>query len=249
MRCRLSLKQIIKEQQILRNTMHNEMVLPEEPLIYSIKFQIGSRAKSIQFFRNKKWRSFFKCFFRSYMNSNVPCVLHVIYYVSPPSYVNVSKKALKEERTPATRSFELCDYLLSFMEMLHHVLINSYRQIVRIEAEKYYSSNPRTVFKFMKWEQYEMLKDSNTVHSESQSIGPDWEIWALQSVSEGDEVNHGLCEEQPAGTEPVIQGAASGDCALQDSVTLRLVRKKTQTAKIFTAPKKAGWRQFREVPE
>ncbi len=229
--------------------MHNEMVLPEEPLIYSIKYQVGSRAKSMQFFRNKKWRSFFKCFFRSYMNSNVPCVLHITYYVSPPSYVKVSNKALKAEKTPATRSYELCDYLLSYMEMLHHVLINSYRQVVRIEAEKYYSSNPRTVFKFMKWEQYEMLKNNNTLHAESEGIGPDWEVWALQSVSKGDETHDRLCEEQFTGTDGAIEGTAFSDCALQDSCTVRLVRKKTQTAKIPTAPKKAGWGQFGKIPE
>jgi hypothetical protein len=183
------------------------------------------------------------------MNTNVPCVLHVTYYVSPPSYVTVSKKALKEERTPATRSFELCDYLLSFLEMVQHVLINSYRQIVRIEAEKYYSNNPRTVFKFMKWEQYEMLKDHNSVHTEGQSVNPNWEIWALQSESEGDEVDDELCALSCASGDTSIEGPPTYHCTLQDSVTFRAVRKKTQTAKIPTAPKKAGWRQFREVPE
>ena len=186
------------------------------------------------------------------MNTNVPCVLHVTYYVSPPSYVTISKRALKDEKTPATRSYELCDYLLSFMEMLQHVLINSYRQIVRIEAEKYYSSNPRTVFKFMKWEQYVMLQNHNTAHAQGQSISSDWQIWAIQSESKGDVINEEHCAESAAANDPTakaLEGPVTSHCTLQDSVAFRAVHKKTQTAKLFTAPKEAGWRQFREVSE
>lgn len=164
----LGLKQLIKQQKILASgVVDAELVLPGEPLIYSIKYTIGSRTRSVQFFRDMKWKSLLKSFFPSYYRTSVPVVIFVLFYVSPPSHVNVKQADLKKETIPAVHSYEICEYLLSFLEMLHRVLINSYRQVVKIDVQKFYSANPRTVFKFMKWDQYVYLQSHNSVHPKS----------------------------------------------------------------------------------
>lgn len=177
----MGLKQIIKRQQLLNLVVNGELVLPGEPLIYSIKYSIGSNTRSVQFFRNAKWKSLLKCHFRSFYNTKTPVVVVVKFFVSPPESESVSIKALSTQKTPATKSYELCDYLLSFLEMLHHVLINSYRQVVKVDAVKFYSSNPRTTFKFMRWEEYVKLQGNNSVHTKTESLDKDEQVQFLQS--------------------------------------------------------------------
>lgn len=147
-----------------------ELELPGEPMIYSIKYPIGNRSRASQYFRNMKWKSLLKCFFKSYYRTSTPVVVIVRFFVTPPESVNISFKDLSKEATPAVFAYEVCDYLLSFLEMLHHVLINSYKQVVKVEVDKFYSNNPRTVFKFMKWDQYVELQNKNSTHSESQVV-------------------------------------------------------------------------------
>lgn len=169
----MGLKQLIKQKKILASAATMELELPGEPMIYSIKYSLKNRSLSTQFFRNMQWKSLFKSYFKSYYNTNTPVVVIVRFYVSPPTSLKISSKSLKSDSTPAVRAYELCDYLLSFLEMLHHVLINSYCQIVKVDAEKYYSKNPRTVFQFMKWDHYvSLIKNPNSIHAESQSISP-----------------------------------------------------------------------------
>lgn len=164
----MRLKRLIKEKQILAQAATMELELPGEPMIYSIKYTLKNRTLSTQFFRNMQWKSLFKSYFKSYYNTNTPVVVIVRFYVSAPASLKISSRNLKSEKTPAVKAYELCDYLLSFLEMLHHVLINSYCQIVKVDAEKYYSNNPRTVFQFMKWDHYvEHCKNNDTVHAES----------------------------------------------------------------------------------
>jgi len=178
----MSLKQIIKEQKILQSgVVDSELTLEGEPLIYSIKYRIGQRLHTTQFFRDKKWRSLLRCWFRAQLNSKTPVVLIVRFYVSPPSNVTVKVSELKSEKTPAVKSYEVCDYLLSFLEMLRHGLFNSYRQIVKIDAEKFYSNSPKTIFKFMTWHQYVKLQSGNPLHSESKSSGKNGQVGLIQS--------------------------------------------------------------------
>ncbi len=215
----MGLKQIIKQQKILRSgAVDLEMQLPGEPLIYCIKYPIGARQRGARFFRNEKWRSLLKCYFPSYYGTKTPVVLLIRFYVSPPDHVNVSKANLKREKTPAVYSYEVCDYLLSFLEMIHHVLINSYRQIVKVDVEKYYSANPRTVFKFMKWDHYDYLQNHNTVHPQGEELRQTWENRELvQPDLQGDGSDSGICQESTPGQEPSTQGPVVSDCALPDS--------------------------------
>jgi hypothetical protein len=67
-------------------------------------------------------------------------------------------------------SYELCDYTLSFLEMLHHVLFNSYRQVVKLDVVKMYSKNPRTVVKFMKWDEYVKFQDQDTNNTKAEGL-------------------------------------------------------------------------------
>ena len=164
----MRLKQIIQRQKLLsKEGISAKLELPGEPLIYSIKYTLGSRTHSTQFFRDIKWKSLLKSFFRSFYNTNTPVVVLVRFYVSPPPSKSLRATDLRKETIPAVFSYELCDYLLSFLEMLHHVLINSYRQIVKIDVEKFYSNNPRTVFQFMKWDEYVNLQNNNSVNAKS----------------------------------------------------------------------------------
>lgn len=249
----MGLKQIIKQQKILASgAVDAELVLPGEPMIYSIKYSIGSRTRSVQFFRNEKWKSLLKCFFRSYYNTKVPVVVVVRFYVSPPAHLSVKSSDLRKETVPAVFSYEVCDYLLSFIEMIHHVLINSYRQIVKIEVEKFYSSNPRTVFKFMKWDHYVMLQNKDTVHAQSQSIGENRTIRPLQSELQGNAKNQGVCSKVFKRTHYLkdsFEWSPPCHSSLSNTVSSKPLWKKTPTAKFPTSYKKTRRGQPGEVSE
>src|ERR1700753_802732 len=105
-----------------------ELTIPGEPLIYSVRHTVAKRKHGLTHFRNKRLRLYIKCHFRSYWNSKTPLVILVKFYVTPLSELQpaqVTKANLKAEKTPAPVSWELCDYLLSFLEMLHKVLYQS----------------------------------------------------------------------------------------------------------------------------
>lgn len=164
----MGLKQIIRQQKILESgAVDYELELPGEPMIYSIKYPVGKRTRCLQFFRNMKWASLLKCYYRAYYNTKTPLVLILRLYTTPPEGVKVTAEQIRRETVPATMSYELCDYTLSFLEMLHHVLINSYKQFVKIDVEKWYSARPRTTMKFMKWDHYVALQNKNTLHTEA----------------------------------------------------------------------------------
>lgn len=232
-----------------------ELVLPGEPMIYSIKYPIGNRSRASQYFRNIKWKSLLKCFFKSYYRTNTPVVVIVRFFVTPPDSVSLSFKDLSKESTPAVFAYEACDYLLSFLEMLHHVLINSYRQIVKIEVDKFYSNNPRTIFKFMKWDQYVELQNNNPLHAKAESVSgvKHEEPILVQSEQQGDVEIEGICEEVLSGTidheGTPIDGTASSNSPLQDTSTIKPTRKKTRSAKLPTSYKETRWGQSREVSE
>ncbi len=192
----MSLKQIIqRSQQFNREGIEAELVLPGEPNIYSIKVDLARRSYNLQYFRNMKFRAIIKCFFMSYLKINTPVVIVVRFYVTPPLNAEVSKRDLLKETVPAVRSFELCDYLLSFQEMLHKVIFNSYRQVVKIDAEKYYSAEPRTVFKFMSWANYVMLQNIDSVHASNKGQDKPPNEGLLPANDTGIEAYQDACQE------------------------------------------------------
>lgn len=165
----MSLRQVIKNQQILKAAISYEMELPGDPMIYSIKFPVGNRTRSSQYFRNKKWKSILKCIYKSYYQTKVPIVIIVKFFVKPPEYVKLTAAEVKSEKIPAVFAFELCDYLLSFMEILMMVLFNSYRQVVKVDAEKWYSARPRTTFRFMRYDHYVDIQNNNPISTKTKS--------------------------------------------------------------------------------
>ena len=108
----MSLKQIINRSKMFNNVVDREMELPGESMIYSVKYPVGQRTRGVQFFRNMKWKSLLKTFFRSFYRTNIPVVLIVRFFVTPPENVTVSAKVLRQESLPAVMSYELCDYTL-----------------------------------------------------------------------------------------------------------------------------------------
>lgn len=165
-------------------------VMREEPMIYSLKYSVGNRSTSVTAFRDKRYRSMLKCWFRYYNDHKTPVVILVRFYVSPLSYVKIDKKTLREEKTPAMRSHEMADYLLSLMQMLHMTLFGCYRQIVKVDCEKYYSDSPRTVLQFMSWNAYvKLLQDNNTAQAVTESLRPTGKIRRIQSPKKRREGN------------------------------------------------------------
>ena len=130
-----------------------------------------------------QWRSMMKSIFKTHYRITTPVVLLIRFYVSPRTE-KISKKKLAKEETPAVDQFELCDYGLSFLEMVRSVLFNCYRQIVKLDMEKYYSDKPRTVFKFMSWDEY--IQDINSVNSAGESLSEVGKEGLLQSELQGD---------------------------------------------------------------
>lgn len=237
----MSLKRLIKEKKILEATgIGNELVLPGEPMIYSIKYSVGSRMHSTQFFRDQKWRSLIKSYFRAYFKTSVPTALVVRFYVSPPSNVSVKPSDLKQENIPAAGAYEVADYLLSFLEMLHSALVKSYRQFASISVEKFYSSNPRTVFQFMHWNQYVKLQGQNPVHPKAKGVGASSGKRILQPKRKGNEQNAPVCE-RPAAKQGVatVERPSSRGCTLPHAGTIFSTWKKTPTAAHIPPHKKA----------
>ena len=138
-------------------------------MLYSLKYELGSRIRGLRFFRNLQWKSFLKCHFESFPNKPQPTVLLVTFYCTPPVYMSFDKGELEGETVPAMLSFELSEYSLSLLEMLHGVLIKSYKHVVKIDMQKFYSNNPRTVLRFMRWSDYVYLYGKHPVVPEAKS--------------------------------------------------------------------------------
>lgn len=210
------LKRIIAAQGIVPEGYNYEMTLPGDPMIYSIKYQVGNRAVHGQLLRNKKFSSMIKCHFKARNGPKEGVVILVKFFVAPITEGVCTFKELQSEKVPAVHSFEMCDYLLSFQEMLFNVIFRSYKQIVKIDAEKFYSNNPRTVFKFMTWEHYVYFRDNGTLHPDTKGKRKTKPVGSLQPKCEENVQTPQACR-TGNGTDGTILGSSSCDLPLQDT--------------------------------
>jgi hypothetical protein len=244
----MSLKQIIHRAQLFNaEGIDAELTLPGEPMIYCIKFPIGKRRLPMQYFRNKQFRSLLKCYFLSYYKTKVPVVALVRFYVTPPDSVKIKASDLRKENVPATFSYELCDYLLSFLEMLHHVLINSYRQFVKIDVEKFYSNKPRTVMKFMKWDHYVNIYPHHTTDAKSKSKRTNRKVRTVQPSCPGNGANEQCSAEITAEGLQAADRTSSCDSPLSDSCGTQSGSMQEESATPAPTRQKTGRRQSREI--
>lgn len=186
----MSLKQLIRRKQ-LYSQANTEFVMYGEPSIYSTKWDIAVNHRKLKHARDTRYDSMLRVVFPSFIGyknqkSKQAVVLLATFYVPPPASVRISSAKLQEEKTPASDSFELCEYLLSLMEKFRGVLINSYRQIVKFECEKFYSNSPRTVLHFMSWIKYVELSNKAAVHSEAEVERPHVEGESVQPTAQRD---------------------------------------------------------------
>jgi|ERR1700722_4460465 len=244
----MSLKQIIRRSQIFNPVVGRELVMPGEPMIYSVKYPVGQRTRGVQFFRNMKWKSLLKSFFRSFYRTTTPLVIGVEFYVSPPMNVKVSAPILRQESMPAVMSFELCDYTLSFLEMLHHVLFNSYKQVVKLDVVKFYSSNPRTVVKFMKWDEHVKLQSIDSDNAKAQSISSDGKGKVVQPKRTRNGTSSELCtKEVPRQADAAVERPAACDSALCSTGSSKPTKSKSRCAKLPATHQEAGRGQSGEI--
>ncbi len=197
----MSLKQLIRRKKILEAIKDPGipiLEMPGEPLIYSIKSTVGQRIEYLDYFRNKQWRSILKCYFRNYLKAYTPTAIIVKFYVSPPVGHEISAAMLRREVVPAVYAFELCDYFISFLEMLHKVIIHNYRQVCRVDMVKLYSNNPRTTLQFMHYEEYVDVQNTHTTKAQAKSKRAARVQGSLQPELSGNEEAAGLCESKPA---------------------------------------------------
>ncbi len=248
---RAGLKSIIRRSQLMASgVVDAPFTIPGEPLAYSFKYPVGKRMRGLNHFRNLQWKSLLKCFFCSQFKTQIPVVLNVSFFVSPPPHVIISPKDLRSEKFPAVHSFEVCDYVLSFIEMLHKVLFNSYRQIVKLNVEKYYSDDPRTVFQFLRWSQYIHLPNKDTFYTKTKGVGSFNPEGCLQSECSGNEPHENVRKDAPSEQEATfVHRPSSGDSDISNTSTVELAREKKTTPKLRTAHQEARRRQSGQVPQ
>lgn len=194
----MSLKHLINFKKILEKSNPSyELTLPGEPMIYSVKCQVGKRHLHARVFRNRQFFSIIRCYFRAQTHKSKPVVIIVKFFVSPPEKIKIPDSELKKEKTPAVYSYEIAEYILSFMELMLCCLIGSYRQIVKVDAEKFYSNNPRTVFRFYAWDTYVALKNHHTVHPPAEGFATIVERPQVQPNSPGNGRNKEVCGPSP----------------------------------------------------
>lgn len=191
----MTLKRIIQHSKLVKagkkDPCEAELELPGEPMLYSPKYNLANYRRTVQYYRNQQFHSILRTFFRP-QHHNIPVVIFVRFYITPPEREELTKAQLRSEKVPARYTPELCEYLLSFMEMLHHVIISSYRQVVKIDVEKWYSDKPKTVMKFMRHSQHENVKHRNPIHAKAQGQCPSCQGKSLQPKRVRNEKGKGL---------------------------------------------------------
>lgn len=243
----MGLKQIIQRKKLYNPAIEYTMTIPFEPLLFSIKSELVGRRHALQYFRNKQWYSILKCRFPAYTKKHIPVVLMIKFYVPPPEWLKITKDELKKEKTPAVESPELAEYMLSFLEMLYNCLIRSYSQVVKVDMCKFYSKNPRTSFRFMKWSNYEALLVQSANYTQAENVSADRPLPKLQS----ERVRNGYVPKSNTkkGARLTTEGPVDGYCTFPLTGAHSLNRRKKRTAKLLTTLDKARRRQSREVSE
>lgn len=234
-----------KKRRILQSMVRDgPFPLHEEPMIYSARFNFGLRNLPPHFFRDKKWFSILRSVFPYYGNSNTPIVVIVRFYVPPPEGVNISYASLREENVPATLAQELFEYGLSFVELLRMTLFRSYRQIVKLEMDKFYSAYPRTEFYFLSWNSYVTDFTKNSFFPKSQGKPVTVSQSSGEPISSGHEQDSSLCGGGTLGQGHAdLSGPDSGDSSFQDADGSDRSRKKARVTTQHPAPQKTRRRQ------
>ena len=247
----MSLKHVINRQRIINQVVNRALVLPGEPILYSIKYSLGNKSMPAQHFRNKQWYSILKCHFSAHNKKNTPIVLYLRFYLSPPEGVDISRGALEKESTPAVLCNELCDFGLAILESIRYALLHSYRQVVKLDMEKYYSSRPRIEMKFMKWEHYVKLQNNDPIYAEAKGkrgFKPS-PAKMVHTTQPRDEYYEYLPQKESPARLVALERAAARDSALQVADTQEL-EGATQTEETpIHAHKKARRRQPRKATQ
>ncbi len=153
----------------IKASIGSSLDLGGEPYIYSNRHNVTGRQRSPQHKRNQQLHMMLKSFFASYIHSDIPVVLFVTFFVSPRDK-KISIEDLRSERVPATHTYEILEYLLSLLEAMKDVCFRSYRQVVKIDCEKYYSDKPRIMMKYMHWDGYVELQNQNSSNTQAKDV-------------------------------------------------------------------------------
>jgi len=146
-----------------------EFVMAGEPLLFSAGRPFGQRKLSIHHWERKKWAPFLKAIFGIH-KPKVPIVIVARFFVSPCEKISLKNAELRREKVPAYYAPELSEYILALLEILYYTSLRSYGQVVKIDAEKYYSDNPRTILQFFLWNDYVKLQIPNTIQTHAKSF-------------------------------------------------------------------------------
>lgn len=191
------------------------LTMPGEPLIYSIRYSLGCRLNTAQYFQTKQFFSILKSVFLRSSDKKIPVVVIARFFVRPPSdFPSMSDKQL--EKIPAVEAYEVCDYLLHLLEIIRPPLLGSYRQVVKIETDKYYSNEPRIELKVMRYCDYENLYDRNTVLATSKSFDKaKHSRRKIQPKRQANAQDKGVCAKATRRCRTAAnEGTGASDCSL-----------------------------------
>lgn len=161
------------------------MLLRGEPLLYSLKQPEGYEKdrfalKNLKKLRLKQFFGAIRSTFMAELDQKTPVVFIIKLFVSPHPCVPVDHKDVISEKTPAVGTYELCEYLLSFLELMRDTLYSSHRQICAIEIEKHYSLKPRIEFQYMRYPSYVELKNDHRRYTQAKMLSKLREKWLVQ---------------------------------------------------------------------
>lgn len=190
-------KKFLNQLALKKAAVFSECEIPGEPMIFSHKLQHKARMLTINHVRGKDYGRILRCFYPRFSTEEIPVVVLVRFYVTPRKNAPAGWDEVRTDKVTATHSYELCDYLLAFLEIIKNALLKTYTQIVKIDAVKFYSKRPRTCFKIMTWSDYGQFQNNYTVDAKAKGFGTRGKIRFLQPKPKGDGQDHA------AGEEPV----------------------------------------------
>ena len=246
----MSRRQQYKRRKQFNPAVFNKLTIPGEPMIYSAQEFSGFRELPDEHWRNQQWYSLLRCQFINYTLVRKPVVILVRFYVSPPSSIEIDRGKLKREKTPALESHEICDYLLSFQQMLFIALFEDYRQVVKIDAEKFYSNDPRTEFQYMSWENYVEYQNNYSLYAEAKDVRKDRKMGSVQSERSGDEEDKGFYQRTLDWARVTLSARPiAARRPLSDASSKISIRSKKKEKAPDAAHAKTRWRQLGKVPQ